>query len=364
MSAYVLYYRVVDLTMTVSLLETEHESADPILPTDRDSEETGRYKNAVIRGRVLERTCVSPWLKLYCDRKGMQYSSIMAFFTNFPPSRFEVQHVEASGAPPRWWPRYSAADPQVAGSNPAAAAAAFPMEAGNRALIWVHVKEPQVVEISRALNYGVSIVVWMFGQYKEDLGAFAKSEALRLKTLEKLRKKEEKLDQKELKPYRPEWQRKCFGQYAHLSLLNLGIRAAPAASERVAVAGGPTRRHPRYEGPRRIKWNARRRSVTRVHGLRFAATGGEATPVAAFIRFGFRCNPPAHFDAHARARACEGAAQRYNITRVRGRAQPTKRDSRRCRLTDTHRCPPGYRIRTRCLRWVDTLTVGDRRPPS
>ncbi|XP_064456611.1 chloride channel protein 2-like [Ornithodoros turicata] len=49
----------------------------------------------------------------------------------------------------------------------------------------------------------------MFGQYKEDLGAFAKSEALRLKTLEKLRRKEEQLDQKELKPYRPEWQRKC-----------------------------------------------------------------------------------------------------------------------------------------------------------
>ncbi|KAH7961906.1 hypothetical protein HPB52_013250 [Rhipicephalus sanguineus] len=56
----------------------------------------------------------------------------------------------------------------------------------------------------------LDVLSQMFGQYKEDLGAFAKSEALRLKTLEKLRKKEEKLDQKELKPYRPEWQRKCF----------------------------------------------------------------------------------------------------------------------------------------------------------
>ncbi|KFM68103.1 Chloride channel protein 2, partial [Stegodyphus mimosarum] len=42
----------------------------------------------------------------------------------------------------------------------------------------------------------------MFGQYREDLGEYAKLEALRVKSLEKLRKKEEKRRQKELKPYR------------------------------------------------------------------------------------------------------------------------------------------------------------------
>ncbi|XP_018497155.1 chloride channel protein 2 [Galendromus occidentalis] len=50
----------------------------------------------------------------------------------------------------------------------------------------------------------------MFGQYKEDLGEFARSEALRLKNLERLRKTEEKLTNKDLKPYKSEWQRKCF----------------------------------------------------------------------------------------------------------------------------------------------------------
>ncbi|XP_022661576.1 chloride channel protein 2-like isoform X2 [Varroa jacobsoni] len=50
----------------------------------------------------------------------------------------------------------------------------------------------------------------MFGQYKEDLGQFARSEALRLKNLEKLRKTEERLSNKDLKPYTSECQRKCF----------------------------------------------------------------------------------------------------------------------------------------------------------
>ena len=52
----------------------------------------------------------------------------------------------------------------------------------------------------------------MFGQYKEDLGEFARSEALRLKNLERLRKTEEKLTNKDLKPYKSEWQRKCFSK--------------------------------------------------------------------------------------------------------------------------------------------------------
>ena len=52
----------------------------------------------------------------------------------------------------------------------------------------------------------------MFGQYKEDLGEFARSEALRLKNLERLRKTEEKLTNKDLKPYKSEWQRKCFSE--------------------------------------------------------------------------------------------------------------------------------------------------------
>lgn len=53
----------------------------------------------------------------------------------------------------------------------------------------------------------------MFGQYKEDLGQFARSEALRLKNLEKLRKTEERLSNKDLKPYTSECQRKCFSKY-------------------------------------------------------------------------------------------------------------------------------------------------------
>ncbi|CAN7996816.1 unnamed protein product [Ixodes hexagonus] len=72
----------------------------------------------------------------------------------------------------------------------------------------------------------------MFGQYKEDLGAFAKSEALRLKTIEKLRRKEEKLDQKELKPYRPEWQRKCF---AFLAQACTRSQSAAKGKERVRL---------------------------------------------------------------------------------------------------------------------------------
>ncbi|KAG8182992.1 hypothetical protein JTE90_027479 [Oedothorax gibbosus] len=51
----------------------------------------------------------------------------------------------------------------------------------------------------------------MFGQYREDLGEYAKLEASRLKTLEKHRKKEEKRHQKELKPYRNVLHRKLVG---------------------------------------------------------------------------------------------------------------------------------------------------------
>ncbi|XP_035230355.1 chloride channel protein 2-like isoform X2 [Stegodyphus dumicola] len=51
----------------------------------------------------------------------------------------------------------------------------------------------------------------MFGQYREDLGEYAKLEALRVKSLEKLRKKEEKRRQKELKPYRNAIHRKLVG---------------------------------------------------------------------------------------------------------------------------------------------------------
>lgn len=54
--------------------------------------------------------------------------------------------------------------------------------------------------------------IQMFGQYKEDLGQFAKTEALRLKNLEKLRKTEERLSNKDLKPYTSECQRKCFSE--------------------------------------------------------------------------------------------------------------------------------------------------------
>lgn len=50
----------------------------------------------------------------------------------------------------------------------------------------------------------------MFGQYREDLGEYARLEAYRLKALEKHRKKE-KLRQKELKPYRNAIHRKLVG---------------------------------------------------------------------------------------------------------------------------------------------------------
>ncbi|GFW23114.1 hypothetical protein TNCV_3802151 [Trichonephila clavipes] len=50
--------------------------------------------------------------------------------------------------------------------------------------------------------------VQMYGQYKEDLEAYAKAEARRLKTLQKLRKKEETIRKKELKTYRSASQRR------------------------------------------------------------------------------------------------------------------------------------------------------------
>ncbi|KAH9370771.1 hypothetical protein HPB48_014733 [Haemaphysalis longicornis] len=79
----------------------------------------------------------------------------------------------------------------------------------------------------------------MFGQYKEDLGAFAKSEAHRLKTLEKLRKKEEKLDQK--------------------NSSRTGRSGSESASLRRTKAR-PRAQTPNRSGPprARIKWNARR----------------------------------------------------------------------------------------------------------
>ncbi|KAF8783522.1 Chloride channel protein 2 like protein [Argiope bruennichi] len=51
----------------------------------------------------------------------------------------------------------------------------------------------------------------MFGQYREDLGEYARLEASRLKSLEKFRKKEEKRRQKELKPYKNAVHRKLVG---------------------------------------------------------------------------------------------------------------------------------------------------------
>lgn len=53
----------------------------------------------------------------------------------------------------------------------------------------------------------------MYGHYREDLGRYAKSEAIRIKALERLRKKEEKLMKAELKPYRSGFERKCRGMY-------------------------------------------------------------------------------------------------------------------------------------------------------
>lgn len=57
----------------------------------------------------------------------------------------------------------------------------------------------------------------MFGQYREDLGEYAKLEASRLKSLERSRKKEEKRRQKELKPYRNAIHRKLVGKYLQFS---------------------------------------------------------------------------------------------------------------------------------------------------
>ena len=51
----------------------------------------------------------------------------------------------------------------------------------------------------------------MFGQYREDLGEYAKLEAYRLKMLDKHRKKEERFRQKELKPYKNAFHRKLVG---------------------------------------------------------------------------------------------------------------------------------------------------------
>lgn len=51
----------------------------------------------------------------------------------------------------------------------------------------------------------------MFGQYREDLSEYAKLEALRLKSVEKYRRKEEKRRQKELKPYKSALHRKLVG---------------------------------------------------------------------------------------------------------------------------------------------------------
>lgn len=51
----------------------------------------------------------------------------------------------------------------------------------------------------------------MFGQYREDLSEYAKLEALRLKSVEKFRRKEEKRRQKELKPYKSALHRKLVG---------------------------------------------------------------------------------------------------------------------------------------------------------
>ncbi|XP_055929436.1 chloride channel protein 2-like isoform X2 [Argiope bruennichi] len=53
----------------------------------------------------------------------------------------------------------------------------------------------------------------MYGQYKEDLEAYAKAEARRLKALQKLRKKEETIRKKELKTYRSASQRRIAGYF-------------------------------------------------------------------------------------------------------------------------------------------------------
>ncbi|GFR27072.1 chloride channel protein 2 [Trichonephila clavata] len=61
---------------------------------------------------------------------------------------------------------------------------------------------------ANALGYEHTL---MYGQYKEDLEAYAKAEARRLKTLQKLRKKEETIRKKELKTYRSASQRRLAG---------------------------------------------------------------------------------------------------------------------------------------------------------
>ncbi|KAG8197498.1 hypothetical protein JTE90_007236 [Oedothorax gibbosus] len=65
----------------------------------------------------------------------------------------------------------------------------------------------------------------MYGQYKEDLEAYAKAEARRLKSLQKLRKKEETIRKKELKTYRSAWQRRLAGYLTtlwHYTFAKLG----------------------------------------------------------------------------------------------------------------------------------------------
>ncbi|XP_035209819.1 chloride channel protein 2-like isoform X3 [Stegodyphus dumicola] len=65
----------------------------------------------------------------------------------------------------------------------------------------------------------------MYGQYKEDLEAYAKAEARRLKTLQKLRKKEETIRKKQLKTYRSAWERRIAGYFTafwHHTFAKLG----------------------------------------------------------------------------------------------------------------------------------------------
>lgn len=66
----------------------------------------------------------------------------------------------------------------------------------------------------------------MYGQYKEDLEAYAKAEARRLKALQKLRKKEETIRKKELKTYRSAWQRRLAGKN-YLLLLKKCMKISP-----------------------------------------------------------------------------------------------------------------------------------------
>lgn len=63
----------------------------------------------------------------------------------------------------------------------------------------------------------------MYGQYKEDLEAYAKAEARRLKALQKLRKKEETIRKKELKTYRSAWQRRLAGTNNFFAIFFLSL---------------------------------------------------------------------------------------------------------------------------------------------